>query len=328
MLTYAVRRTLQAIPLLLLISLILFAILHAMPGGGLAAYAGNPHLTQADIDRLRHNLGLDQPLYVQYLRWLGKVLTGDLGWSNMNSTPVTEAFVERFPATLELMGASFLVSLIIGLTLGILSALRPYSLLDYFVTTFAFFGQSMPSFFFALVMMYLFAVKGIHFQAFGYAFDIPNLPSSGDGSDEGGGFVDRLRHLILPVSVLALLQVAVWSRFTRASMQEVLHTDYMRTAAAKGLPFMTILLKHGLKNGLMPVITVVALTIPFLVGGAIVTESIFAWPGMGRLFITALFQQDFSLLMGYLVIISVLVVLFNLLADLAYGWLDPRVKYD
>jgi len=328
MLTYAVRRTLQAIPLLLLISIILFSILHAMPGGGLAAYAGNPHLTQADIDRLRHNLGLDQPIYIQYFKWLGKVLTGDLGWSNMNSTPVTEAFLERFPATLELMVTSFLVSLAIGLTLGILAALRPYSPLDYFVTTFAFFGQSMPSFFFALILMYLFAVKGIHFQAFGYALDIPNLPSSGDGSDEGGGIVDRIRHLILPVSVLALLQVATWSRFTRASMQEVLHTDYMRTAAAKGLPFMTILLKHGLKNGLMPVITVVALTIPFLVGGAIVTESIFAWPGMGRLFITALFQQDFSLLMGYLVIISVLVVLFNLLADLAYGWLDPRVKYD
>jgi peptide/nickel transport system permease protein len=328
MFTYAVRRTLQAIPLLLLISILLFSILHAMPGGGLAAYAGNPHLTQADIERLRHNLGLDQPLFIQYLRWLGKVLTGDLGWSTLNSTPVLEAFRERFPATMELMITSFVVSLLIGLTLGILSALRPYSALDYFVTTFAFFGQSMPSFFFALILMYLFAVKGIHFQAFGYAFDIPNLPSAGDGSDEGGGLWDRVRHLILPVSVLALLQVAVWSRFTRASMQEVLHTDYMRTAAAKGLPFMTILLKHGLKNGLMPVITVVALTIPFLVGGALVTEQIFAWQGMGRLFITALFQQDFALLMGYLVIISVLVVLFNLLADLAYGWLDPRVKYD
>lgn len=327
MFTYAVRRTLQAIPLLLLISIILFSILHAMPGGGLAAYAGNPHLTQADIERLRHNLGLDQPVPIQYVKWLGKVLTGDLGWSNMNSTPVTEAFLERLPATLELMFASFIVSLAIGLTFGILAALRPYSTLDYFVTTFAFFGQSMPSFWFALILQYLFAVKGLHLQGFGYRLDF-TLPSSGVESTDGGGFLDRLQHLILPVTVLALLQVATWSRFTRASMQEVLHTDYMRTAAAKGLPFMTILLKHGLKNGLMPVITVVALTIPFLVGGAIVTESIFAWPGMGRLFITALFQQDFSLLMGYLVIISVLVVLFNLLADLAYGWLDPRVKYD
>jgi peptide/nickel transport system permease protein len=327
MLTYAIRRTLQAIPLLLLISMILFAILHAMPGGGLAAYAGNPHLTAADIARLQHNLGLDRPVYIQYLNWLGKVLHGDWGWSTLNSTTVVEAFVERLPATLQLMVTSFVISLAIGLTLGILAALRPYSPLDYFVTTFAFFGQSMPSFFFALLLQLLFAVKGIHLQAFGYAFDF-QLPSAGITSTDGGDLLDRIRHLILPVTVLALLQVATWSRFTRASMQEVLHTDYMRTAAAKGLPFMTILLKHGLKNGLMPVVTVVALTIPFLVGGALITEQIFAWPGAGRLFITALGQQDFGLLMGYLVLISILVVLFNLLADLAYGWLDPRVKYD
>jgi peptide/nickel transport system permease protein len=327
MLTYAIRRSLQAIPLLLLISMVLFAILHAMPGGGLAAYAGNPHLTAADIARLQHNLGLDRPVWVQYLNWLGKVLHGDWGWSNLNSTTVIEAFAERLPATLTLMVTSFVISLFIGLTLGILAAIRPYSTLDYFVTTFAFFGQSMPSFFFALILQLLFCVHGIHLQAFGYALNI-QLPSAGMTSTDGGDILDRISHLILPVTVLTLLQVATWSRFTRASMQEVLHTDYMRTAAAKGLPFMTILLKHGLKNGLMPVVTVIALTIPFLIGGAIVTEQIFAWPGMGRLFITALGQQDFGLLMGYLVIISILVVLFNLLADLAYGWLDPRVKYD
>jgi peptide/nickel transport system permease protein len=171
------------------------------------------------------------------------------------------------------------------------------------------------------------AVNYPHWQMFGYAISL-QLPSAGMISTEGGGIGDRLAHLILPVTVLALLQVATWSRFTRASMQEVLHTDYMRTAAAKGLPFMSILLKHGLKNGLMPVITIIALTIPTLVAGALITEQIFAWPGMGRLFITALGQQDFPLLMGYLVIISVLVVFSNLLADLAYGWLDPRVKYD
>ena len=327
MLTYTVRRTLEAIPLLLLISMILFAILHAMPGGGLAAYAGNPHLTEADIERLRHNLGLDRPLPVQYIAWLGQVLHGNLGWSTLNSTPATDALLERLPATLELMVTSFVVSLIIGLTFGIFAAVRPYSTLDYFVTTFAFFGQSMPTFFFAFILQWLFAVNGIHLQGFGYRLDI-QLPSAGNMSTDGGDFLDRVRHLILPVAVLALIQIATWSRFTRASMQEVLHTDYMRTAAAKGLPFMTILLKHGLKNGLMPVITIVALTIPSLIAGAVVTESIFAWPGMGRLFLTALGQQDFAVLLGYLVIISVLVVFSNLLADLAYGWLDPRVRYD
>ncbi len=326
MLVYAIRRTLQAIPLLILISIILFSILHAMPGGGLAAYTQNPHLTQADIERLKHNLGLDRPVIFQYWGWLVAMLHGDLGWSQMNSTPVTEALLERLPATLELTITAFVLSLAVGLIFGIVAAIRPYSAIDYFVTTFAFFGQSMPVFWFALMLQMIFAVVGIHFQGFGYRVDM-SLPSAGMTATEGGDFIDRIRHLILPVTVLGLLQIATWSRFTRASMQEVLHTDYMRTAAAKGLPFLTILLKHGLKNALMPVVTIVALSLPGIVAGAIVTETIFAWPGMGRLFITALGQQDLLLMMGYLVIISVFVVFSNLLADIAYGWLDPRVKY-
>lgn len=327
MLTYTIRRSLQAIPLMVLISLILFAILHQMPGGPLAPYMQNPHITAADIERLKHNFGLDRPVYIQYLSWLGKYVTGDWGWSTMNSTPVTDAILERLPATLELMSVSFAVSVISGLVFGILAAVKPYSLIDYFVTTFAFFGFSMPVFWFALMLQMIFSVGGLHLQAFGYALDF-NLPSAGATSTEGGDFIDRVKHLVLPVTTLALIQLATWSRFTRASMQEVLHTEYMRTAAAKGLPFMRILLKHGLKNALMPVVTITALALPGLFGGAIITETIFAWPGMGRLFITALQQQDFSLLMGYLVLSAFLVVLFNLLADLTYGWLDPRVKYD
>jgi peptide/nickel transport system permease protein len=326
MVVYAIRRSLQAIPLLIFISIILFSILHAMPGGGLAAYTQNPHLTQADIERLKHNLGLDRPVIFQYWGWLVSLVHGDLGWSQMNSTPVTEALLERLPATLELTSIAFVLSLAVGLVFGIVAAVRPYSTVDYFVTTFAFFGQSMPVFWFALMLQMLFAVYGIHMQAFGYRFDF-SLPSAGMTSTEGGDIIDRIRHLVLPVTVLGLLQIATWSRFTRASMQEVLHTDYMRTAAAKGLPFLTILLKHGLKNALMPVVTIVALSLPGIVAGAIVTETIFAWPGMGRLFITALGQQDLGLMMGYLIIISVFVVFSNLLADIAYGWLDPRVKY-
>ncbi len=327
MLTYTIRRTIQAIPLLLFISVVLFLILHQMPGGPLAPYMSNPHITAADIARLKHNFGLDRPLYVQYFSWAGHVLIGDWGWSTMNSTPVTEAILQRLPATLLLMGVSFVVSALIGIFFGILAAVKPYSLWDYFVTTFAFFGMSMPVFWFAIMLQMLLAVNGIHTHALGYAFDF-NLPSAGMTSTEGGDLTDRLRHLVLPTIVLSLLQVATWSRFTRASMQEVLHTDYMRTAAAKGLAFLKIIMKHGLKNALMPVVTIAALSLPGLVSGAVITEQIFAWPGMGRLFYTALTQQDFSLLMGYLVLISVLVVFFNLLADLAYGWLDPRVKYD
>ncbi len=327
MLNYTIRRLLQAIPLMIFISMILFTILHYMPGGPLAPYMQNPHITAADIARLKHNFGLDRPVYIQYLSWLGKYISGDWGWSNMNSTPAREAILERLPATLELMGVSYVVAIALGLIFGILAAVKPYSAIDYFVTTFAFFGFSMPVFWFALMLQMLFAVHGIHLQAFGYALDY-NTPSAGMTSTEGGDFLDRVQHLILPVMTLSLLNLATWSRFTRASMQEVLHTEYMRTAAAKGLPFMRILLKHGLKNALMPVVTITALALPGLFGGAVITESIFAWPGMGRLFITALQQQDFPLLMAYLVLSAILVIFFNLIADLAYGWLDPRVKYD
>ncbi len=313
----------QAIPLLLLISIILYWILSNAPGGPLAPYLQNPHITQADIERLRHNFGLDQPLPIRYLRWLGMVVTGNLGYSTSNSEPVVSAILERMPATLLLMGCSFFLSLVVGVAFGILAAIKPYSMVDYLVTTFAFFGQSMPVFWFALMLQLAFAVTGI--TAFGYHIALPSAGiSSGDEFDLG----DRIQHLILPTVVLSLAYIATWSRFTRSSMLEVVKTDYMRTAAAKGLDRFTVIMRHGLKNALIPVVTIIALSMPGLVAGAVVTETIFAWPGMGRLFYNALGQFDFSLLMGYLMMVSVLVVLFNLVADVAYAWLDPRVKYD
>jgi peptide/nickel transport system permease protein len=323
MLTYVVRRGLQSIPLLLVISIVLFLILHSAPGGPLAPYLQNPHITPDDIKRLEHNFGLDRPLPVQYLDWLGHVLRGDWGNSTSNSMPVTAAILDRLPATLELMGASLVISLCFGVGFGVLAAVRPYSILDYVITTFAFFGQSMPVFWFALMMQLAFAVNGL--TAFGYHLQ---LPSAGMCASDDCPLDDRLVHLILPATVLSLLSLATWSRFTRSSMLEVLKMDYMRTAAAKGLSFPAIVLKHGLRNALTPVVTIVALSLPGLVAGAIVTETIFAWPGMGRLFYNALGQQDFNLLMGYLMLTSFLVVLFNLLADVAYAWLDPRVSYD
>jgi peptide/nickel transport system permease protein len=323
LLTYVIRRTLLNVPLLILISIVIFIILSNAPGGPLAPYLQNPHITQADIERLKHNLGLDQPLPIQYLHWLGKVLTGDLGYSTSNSESVTHAILDRLPATLELMGSAFIFSLAIGVTFGILSALRPYSWLDYVVTTFAFFGQSMPVFWFALMLQLAFAVYGIPLPD-GYKIQ---LPSASMCSTDACGFGDRIEHLILPTVVLSLLFIATWSRFMRSSMLEVVSTDYMRTARAKGLARATVVLKHGLKNALIPLVTVVALGLPSLVAGAVVTETIFAWPGMGRLFINALTQFDFALLMGYLMLVSFLVVLFNLIADIAYAWLDPRVKY-
>jgi peptide/nickel transport system permease protein len=319
-----VRRTLQAIPLLLAISVILYGILYNMPGGPLAPYLQNPHITAADIERLKHNLGMDQPVPIQYLKWLGHVLTGDMGYSTSNSEPVFQALIERFGASLELMGASLLIAVAIGVSAGIVSAVYRYSLLDYLITTAAFFGQSMPVFWFALMMQLAFAVHGIPLP-FGYQIQ---LPSAGISSSDTFDLGDRLEHLVLPAAVLSLLQIALFSRFMRSSLLEVLGADYMRTAAAKGLSFPTVLFKHGLKNALIPVVTVLALSLPGLLAGAIVTEDIFAWPGMGRLFYNALTQSDLALLMGYLLLVAFLVVFSNLLADVFYAWLDPRVKYD
>jgi peptide/nickel transport system permease protein len=309
--------------LLLLISMIIYGVLSQAPGGPLTPYLQNPHITPADIARLKHNFGLDQPVPIQYLHWLLIVLHGDLGYSTSNSETVVQAIVERLPATLALAGTSFVFAFVVGVTIGILAAVKPYTFADYLVTTFAFFGQSMPVFWFALMLQLIFAVSGI--TAFGYHVQ---LPSAGISSSDNFDLGDRIQHLILPVIVLSLVQIATVSRFTRSSMLEVIRTDYMRTAAAKGVAPMAVILRHGLKNALIPVVTIVAISLPGLFAGAVVTETIFAWPGMGRLFYNGLGTFDFSLLMGYLIIVSFLVVAFNLLADVAYAMLDPRVKYD
>ncbi len=333
MFTYVVRRTLQAIPLLLLISMILFLIVNNAPGGPLAPYLQNPHITPADIARLKHNLGMDQPLPIQYVKWLTHIFTsgGDFGYSTSNSEPVTQAILERMPATLLLMGASLVISLVLGVAAGIFAALRPYSIGDYLVTTLAFFGQSMPTFWFALMLQLLFAVHGIPLPG-GYQIQLPSSGLSSGDPLTWSNFIaepgDFLEHLVLPAIVLSLAGLATYSRFMRSSMLEVTKTDYMRTASAKGLDFRTVVFKHGFKNALIPLVTVIALSLPGLVAGAIVTETLFAWPGMGRLFINALLQSDIALLMGYLSLVAALVVIFNLLADVSYAWLDPRVKYD
>jgi peptide/nickel transport system permease protein len=307
----------------LLVSIVLFTILQQAPGGPLTPYLQNPHITEADIARLKHNLGLDQPVYVQYFQWLFRILQGDFGWSQSNSEPVSTAILERLPATLELMGASFVFSLTLGVAFGIISAIKQYSWIDYLITTFAFFGQSMPTFWFALMLQLLFAVG---FTALGYKFG-GFLPSASLSSSDTFDLGDRIRHLILPTMVLSLVFIAQYSRFMRSSMLEVIRTDYMRTATAKGVSRMGVIFKHGFKNALIPLVTVIALGLPGIFAGAVITETIFAWPGMGRLFINALGQFDFALLMGYMMLTSFLVVTFNLVADVCYAWLDPRVKY-
>lgn len=322
MLTFVVRRTLQSIPLLLLISVILFGVLSQAPGGPLTPYLQNPHITAADIARLKHNLGLDQPVPVQYLHWLANVVRGDFGYSTSNSESTISAILDRMPWSLELMGTSLALALVVGVTFGIVSAIKQYSWIDYVITTLAFFGQSMPVFWFALMLQLVFSVNG--FTGFGYHIA---LPSAGASSSDTFDLGDRIEHLILPTIVLSLLYLAQFSRFMRSSMLEVIHSDYIRTASAKGLSRFNVVMRHAFRNALIPLVTIFALSLPDLVGGAIVTETIFAWPGMGRLFINALGQFDFAVLMGIMCLSAFFVVFANLLADVCYAWLDPRVKY-
>ena len=322
MLSFVVRRIFQSIPLLLLISMILFGIISQAPGGPLTPYLQNPHITEADIARLKHNLGLDQPVPIQYLHWLGQVVRGDFGYSTSNSESVMQAILDRLPFTLELMVTAIGVALVVGVLFGILSAIKQYSWVDFTITTLAFFGQSMPVFWFALMVQLAFSVNG--FTCCGYHIA---LPSAGHSSGEDSGLGDRIEHLILPAAVLSVLYLAQFSRFMRSSMLEVIHSDYIRTASAKGLTRFNVVMRHAFRNALIPLVTIIALTVPDLVGGAIVTERIFAWGGMGSLFIDALGQFDFALLMGFMCLSALFVVLSNLAADVCYAWLDPRVKY-
>jgi peptide/nickel transport system permease protein len=308
--------------LLLFISIILFGLLSQAPGGPLTPYLQNPHITEADIVRLKHNLGLDQPVPIQYLHWLGNVVRGDFGYSTSNSETAMAAIGDRLGATFELMGTALAISIALGIFFGILSAIKQYSWVDYLITTLAFFGQSMPVFWFALMMQLAFSVNG--FTGFGYHIA---LPSAGISSSDTFDWGDRITHLILPAAVLSVLYLAGFSRFMRSSMLEVIHSDYIRTATAKGLARIVVIMRHAFRNALIPLVTIIALTMPDLVGGAIVTETIFAWPGTGRLFFNALGQFDFSLLMGIMCLSALLVVAFNLIADICYAWLDPRVKY-
>jgi peptide/nickel transport system permease protein len=323
MAAYIGRRLLQAIPLLVLISLVVFVLLHLIPGGPMAAYGNNPNMTAADFARLEHDLGLDAPIHVQYLRWLGALLRGDWGYSLASKRPVLVEIGDRLPNTLYLLSISLAVTLGIAIPIGILSAVRQYSVLDHAVTTVAFAGQSVPIFWFGLMLIIVFHV-------------VLRNPVSGAPLAPGGGMytlgepfsvLDRLHHLILPVSMLAVVGTATYTRYMRASMLEVIGQDYIRTAHAKGAPVRRVLWYHAFRNAAIPVVTILALEVPVLFNGAVFTETIFSWPGMGRLFIESAFRYDYALLMAIILIGATLTIVSNLVADIAYAYLDPRIHY-
>jgi peptide/nickel transport system permease protein len=313
---YVLRRLIQSVPLLLGISVIVFGILKAVPGGPLALYESTPGITDEDIRRLEHTFGLDQPVPLQYVQWLGKFVTGDWGYSLVQHQRVFDLIGERLPNTLYLMGSVFLAVLVLSIPIGVITALRQYSLLDHVITGTTFAFLSMPTFWLGLLLI------------IGFGLDLRWLPLGGI-STPGAPFdlVDRLRHLILPAATIALVQLGARVRYLRASMLETIGLDYMRTARAKGLPERIIVLRHALKNAAIPLVTIIALDIPELFVGALVTEQIFGWPGIGRLFWDAATRTDYPILMAVIAVSSSLVIIGNLLADLAYAYLDPRIRY-
>ncbi|MCL5115547.1 MAG: ABC transporter permease [Firmicutes bacterium] len=314
---YIVQRILEAIPLLFLVTIATYFIMNLAPGGPLSVYLHNPHVSQSQIAILAHQLGLNQPWYVRYFKWLWALLHGNWGYSYFTGQPVISVIAQRLPNTLILMGAAFIVSLGIGLPLGIYSATHRYTAFDYTFSFLSFFAWAMPSFFFGLLLQIIFAVKlGI-------------LPVAGMYSEfYAPSFLELLRHLILPTAVLGLGSLAGWSRFMRSGMLEVIQQDYIRTARAKGLKERTVIMKHALKNALLPIVTIIGMDLPAFFGGAVITEQIFAWPGMGRLFLTSLNNRDYPLQMAELLISAALLIVGNLLADLVYGLLDPRIQYN
>ena len=310
---FVIRRLGQALGLLLLVSVIGFAILHLAPGGPLSQFAAGGDMTQEDLDRIKAQLGLDRPLPVQYVEWLFRMLQGDWGLSYRDQQPVLHIIGSHVGATLELMLTSTLIAMAIGAWVGILGAIRRHSLFDGLATIGSMVALSIPTFWFGLVIIYVFSV-GLEWLPAGNRYTI------GDES-----FLNRVHHLIGPTMVLALVSTAVWSRYMRSSMLDVINQDYIRTARAKGVPQRRILFVHTVRNALLPMITITGLHLPTMLSGALVTETVFTWPGMGRLFLDSISYRDYPTVMGILMFTSVLVLLGSLLADLLYHWADPRM---
>jgi peptide/nickel transport system permease protein len=341
---YIIRRLLQAIPLIFIISIMLFVLMRNA-GDPLATLGGRKPTRPEDRARLTRALGLDKPLYMQYLYWLigndwtkidydgdgipetpgirKGVLRGDFGTSLVSKgKSVNTIVMERLPNTLILMVPCEIIVIIISLGVGIYSALRQYSATDHIITAASFIGFSMPIFFVALASMYIFAVN---FKRWG----LPYFPTVGMFDPSvGKTYGQVIWHMVLPIFSMTVITSAGYSRYVRSQMLEVISEDYIRTAHAKGLPYRTVITGHALKNAALPLVTIIGLDIPMLLAGAVVTETIFAWPGMGRLFIDHLSRADTPVIMAILMMISVAVVIFQIITDVVYAWLDPRIRYD
>jgi peptide/nickel transport system permease protein len=315
---YLLRRLLIAVPSLLGISVVLFTVLALAPGDPFADIALNPNVPAEVKLALRAKFGLDDPVWQRYFRWFAAMMHGDWGFSFISRVDVDQLILQRVPVTLAVIGASQVLALCVALPVGIYSAVRPYSVFDRIASLFAFVGFSLPTFFTGILLILIFSIK-LDWLPFVYRADI-----SASGWQ---WWWEHFKQAIMPVTVLGLFQGASWTRYVRSSMLDVVRLDHVTTARSKGLAERTVILKHIVRNALIPVVTLVALTMPQVFGGAIVTEQIFRIPGIGSLLIDAILRNDTPVIMAVTFVFACLVILFNLIADLLYGWLDPRITY-
>jgi peptide/nickel transport system permease protein len=315
---FLLRRLVQALTILFGVSMLVFLFVELAPGDAVDALMPPETMPTPEAKAaMRERLGLNDAPPIRYARWLGRALQGDLGYSLTSRKPVTDIVMARLPKTLLLVGAAMVFSIIVGITTGIISAIKQYSIIDYLATFFSFFWLSIPGFFLSLLVIYIFAVKLDWFPVFG---------ASSPGAEHP--LLDRIHHLILPALVLGLELAAALTRYTRASLVEVLRADYMRTAKAKGLKDWSVIIGHGLKNALIPIITVIAFRLPYLISGAVVIETVFQWPGLGLLTLDAANHKDYPLILAITLAVTILVVVSSLLADLAYCVVDPRIRLE
>jgi peptide/nickel transport system permease protein len=325
---YVVRRLVYGAVTLIALSMIVFGMLQMSGGGPLDRLKSNPRIQRDFIEQVTEFYGLDEPIPVQYWTWATKFVQGDWGISFQGTQPVTELVGSRVLATMRLMFTALALAVLIGIPLGIYQAMRQYSFFDQLGTTAAFITFSTPIFIVAIGLQLVFAVYLERWTGVKFVYTAGMNSANYDELSFMAQLGDTVQHLALPAISIAVISVAIYSRFQRASMLEVLHSDYLRTAKAKGLPRRRVILKHALRNALIPVVTLISLDIAAIIGGAIITESIFGWPGLGQLYITAIGQLDYPLVMAIVMAIGIAVVVMNLAADIAYGFLDPRVRYD
>lgn len=315
---YLIKRLAFSIPTLIVISIIIFLILALAPGDPMSEFATNPSITEEVRENIRKSLGLDQPIYIRYFKWIFAFITGDMGYSFTSRSPVSTIILQRLPTTLWVVGVAYILGIIIAFPLGIISVIKRFSWIEQGITTFSLLGFSLPTFFTGLVLIIIFNVQ------LGW---LPSFYNSTLRVHNFSSFIEQIKQSIMPIMVLAFYQSAMLMRFIRSAILDEVNEEYVKTAYAKGLSYFAVFKDHIIRNAMIPVVTLIALDIPAIFTGALITEQVFRVPGIGSLLIDSIYRSDTPVVMAITFIYAILIVIFNLIADLTYGWLDPRVRY-